>query len=335
MKDLLKNLHERYGINFDYINPFGDGHIHQTYKVTSDKAAYILQKFNNKVFPYADRIAHNHRLLIENKIQDSLSFELPLAIPNKSGELFTQIGKKIYRLAPFVKGKCLNKVENLKDAEMAAKAFTELIVVGKNINASKFQEVIPDFNNLILRYQQLKTAIQQTNLIIAGELAELVEFYTNQWPLVEEYANWAARVPLRLTHNDTKINNLIYAEDMSRVKAIIDLDTLMGGYVFYDFGDLARTVACTKEESSTDWNEIGVDNLKYQALKNGFLEAGKEIFTADEIASLDFGAKMMTCIMGLRFLADYLNGNIYYTIHYAEQNFHRAKNQMILLKSFK
>ena len=104
------------------------------------------------------------------------------------------------------------------------------------------------------------------------------------------------------------------------------------GFVFFDFGDLVRTVACTEGESSQNWQNIQVDISKYEALLRGFQDGGRGFFTDEEIKSLPYGGKMMTCIMGFRFLADYLNGNIYYTIHYEEQNLHRAKNQMNLLK---
>jgi Ser/Thr protein kinase RdoA (MazF antagonist) len=180
---------------------------------------------------------------------------------------------------------------------------------------------------------QLLEAIDNTSRELKGELKELIDFYLGQKHLVEEYAYWKTRLPLRLTHNDTKINNLIFAKDFSKVNAVIDLDTIMAGFVFYDFGDLVRTVACTEGESSQNWQNIRVDISKYEALLRGFQDGGKGFFTEEEMKSLPYGGKMMTCIMGFRFLADYLNGNIYYSIHYEEQNFHRAKNQMQLLKA--
>jgi Ser/Thr protein kinase RdoA (MazF antagonist) len=176
-------------------------------------------------------------------------------------------------------------------------------------------------------------AIRNTKREITGELLELVDFYLGQKNLVDEYISWRNKLPLRLTHNDTKINNLIFSEDFTKVNAVIDLDTVMAGFIFYDFGDLVRTVACTEGESSQNWQNIQVDSAKYEALLRGFQDGGKGFFTDEEIKSLLYGGKMMTCIMGFRFLADYLNGNIYYTIHYEEQNFHRAKNQMNLLKA--
>lgn len=315
------------------IRPFGDGHIHQTFLVDLGEEKFILQRFNHLVFQYPERISHNHALLIREIDQTKLPFLLPLPIPNQHGELFSLIDGQYFRLAPFVEGKCVNEVGAPHQAYLAAKAFAEFIVAGIPIQAFLLQESIPNFHDLQLRYQQLLQAVSSTQRGVTGELKELVDFYLGQKALVEEYIFWKSLLPLRMTHSDTKINNLIYSDDFSKVNAVIDLDTIMAGYVYYDFGDLVRTVACTEGESSQKWKNINVDKSKYAALLQGFQEIGESAFTSEEIQSLPFGGQMMTCIMGFRFLTDYLNGNVYYTIHYEEQNLHRAKNQMYLLKA--
>lgn len=331
----LKTIEKAYGLSISpsQIEKFGGGHIHATFLVEIEGSRYILQQFNQTVFPFSERISHNQALIIRDLDRSSLSFQLPLPIANLQGELFTKIENNLFRLSPFVSGDCVNEVKNEKQAYLAAKAFAELIVAGKDVDPNALEEVIPDFHNLEFRYQQLEEASSKTQLEIKGELKELVDFYLGQYALVEEYLKWKKTLPKRLTHNDTKINNLIFSEDGTRVNAVIDLDTLMAGYVFYDFGDLVRTVACTEEESSTNWAKIAFDLKKYEGLYQGFTEAGRDFFTNEELESLPFGGLMMTYIMGLRFLADYLRGNIYYTIHYPEQNLHRAKNQMLLLKA--
>lgn len=331
----LKEINRLYGFqcNPDQIRPFGDGHIHQTYLLDLGDKKFILQRFNNQVFQYPERISHNHGILIREIDPKQLPFLLPLPISNINGQLFSTIEDTYFRVSPFVEGSCVNEVQNPQQAYLAAKAFAQFIKAGIQIPASSFQESIPGFHDLHLRYEQLLQALRNTQRKVTGELKELVDFYLNQKILVEEYSFWKSLLPLRMTHSDTKINNLIYADDFSKVNAVIDLDTIMAGYVFYDFGDLVRTVACTESESSQNWENIKVDRAKYAALIHGFQEVGEGVFTPEEIESLPFGGQMMTCIMGFRFLADYLNGNIYYTIHYEEQNLHRAKNQMFLLKA--
>ena len=331
----LSELNQKYGLEIVQgdIHPFGDGHIHHTYLIEKEDQKLILQRFNDKVFQRPDIISHNHKILIDQINTIDLPFQLPLSIANLEGELFTKIQGNYFRISPFVSGTCVNEIEKPEHAYLAAKSFAQFIVAGIHIPAVNFQESIPGFNDLNLRYYQLLDAIKNTKREIIGQLQELVDFYLCQKNLVDEYILWKNKLPLRLTHNDTKINNLIFSEDFSKVNAVIDLDTVMAGYVFYDFGDLVRTVACSEGESSQNWQNIHVDKAKYKALLKGFQDGGKGVFIHEEIRSLPYGGKMMTCIMGFRFLADYLNGNIYYTIHYEEQNLHRAKNQMCLLKA--
>ncbi len=330
---LLASVLEAYSLKNAEVHSFGTGHIHQTFLLTHAAGQYILQHFNNQVFRNPDSISHNHAVVLTQMDKEKLPYVLPLPIPNEKGDLFTKVENQFFRLSPFVAGKCVGKVENTKQAYLAAKAFAQFIQAGIHIDAAQFQEAIPGFHDLELRYNQLLDALAKTQRTLEGELQDLIDFYQNQKPLVEEYLYWKKKLPLRLTHNDTKIDNLIFSEDFTQVNAVIDLDTIMGGYVYFDFGDLVRTVACTKEESSTSWDQIAVDSSKYEAMLKGFIEIGNGVFTPDEIESLSFGGPMMTCIMGFRFLTDYLLGNIYYTIHYPEQNFHRAKNQMCLLKA--
>lgn len=331
----LKELNIAYALDLEpfQVTPFGDGHIHSTYLAKTATETFILQQFNNSVFQYPDRISHNHRILLNHLDWNTLPFLLPLPIPNIWGELFTVVDGLYFRLSPFVDGLCTNVVADTLPAKRAAFAFGQLIKAAAHIPAASFQESIPNFHDLEMRFGQFEEAVRQTKLEIKGELKTLVEFYMEQDGLVATYRYWKNTLPLRLTHNDTKINNLIFSDTLTVVRAVIDLDTLMGGYVFYDFGDLVRTVACTVDESSTEWEKIALDSAKYEALKEGFTAAVTGVLSEDEIASLPFGGLMMTCIMGLRFLTDYLNGNVYYTIHYPEQNFHRSKNQMLLLKS--
>ncbi|TVQ27246.1 MAG: aminoglycoside phosphotransferase family protein [Spirochaetaceae bacterium] len=310
---------------------FGDGHIHQTFLISTATQPYILQRFNIEVFEYPERISHNHAIMLCEIDRDTLPFILPLPVANTRGELFSFIDGAWFRLSPFVPGTCVNEVKSTHQAYLAARAFARLIEAGMHIPASTFQEPIPGFHDLDLRYQQFSQAVAETQRSVSGDLKELVDFYAEQGTLIDEYVSWKNRLPRRMTHNDTKINNLIYAEDGSEVAAVIDLDTIMAGYVMYDFGDLVRTVACTESESSVNWAHIRVDQDRYDALMQGFQDVGQGVFTPEELESLPFGGKMMTCIMGLRFLTDYLKGNVYYHIRYEQQNLHRAKNQMHLL----
>ncbi|MFN3800045.1 phosphotransferase enzyme family protein [Belliella pelovolcani] len=337
MKDLhfVQKLNDLYPLDLSTTNVslFGAGHIHQTWLAITDSSSYIIQKFNSKVFQNPGLIAHNHQLLIDHLAFDELDFDFPLPIPNRKGRTLCLLDGEYYRILPFVPGICLQEIQAPEQAYLAAKAFSSLIATASSLDVNLFQEVIPDFHDLSMRYHQFEIALKKTSLSLHGELEKIVVFYQSQHDLVNQYQSWTKLLPKRITHNDTKINNLIFSADLTKVEAIIDLDTMMPGYVFNDFGDLVRTVACNLDENSVDFDSLKVIVDKYQALYEGFLEGSRDTLTKDEIASLHFGGEMMIYIMGLRFVTDYLNGNIYYQIKYENQNYDRAKNQMYLLKS--
>lgn len=334
--EILLLLEKAYGLKFSEksLRPFGQGHIHQTFKIESGEKPYILQGFNHQVFKYPDRIANNLNVLTQNLDLSSLPFILPLPLPNAKEELFTLIEDKYYRISPFIHGSCLESMEDENLAYMAAEAFAIFCKSGLHLDAeSVFQESIPGFHDFALRYSQLRQAAKETKRKLGPELSSILDFYLNQANLVEPYKIWQKVLPKRLTHNDSKINNLIFSEDLKKVEAIIDLDTVMAGFLMVDFGDLVRTVACTLPESSLDFDDIEIHEELYKALWEGFVAGCAGEFTSEELNSLYYGGMMMTGLMGMRFLADYLNGNIYYQISYEEQNLHRSKNQMQLLKS--
>ncbi len=314
------------------ITPFGEGLIHETLLITSGPNKWILQGFNEAVFNYPSRIDHNLGMLYLLAKNHPLPFQLPLPLLNTHQKGLTEIGGKKYRLFDFVKGKTLQQIGNPQQAFLAAKAYGEFASWAREIDAKEMQETIPNFHRLDLRYQKLKEVSQGKNGHSSDE-KDILDFYLNQFPLIDWYLDQLNRLPLRVTHNDTKINNLIFSENLSQVQALIDLDTVMGGFLMYDFGDLVRTVACSLPETSTEWEEIRFNPERFEELLKGYWEGVKDMATAEEARSLLFGGEVMTLIMGLRFFTDHLQGNIYYRVNYPEQNFHRAKNQMIFLQS--
>lgn len=332
---LIQPLSQAYSFDPNFqilIKPLGEGLIHETLLVENGPKKWVLQGFNEAVFNFPERIDHNLSLLSEHSKSHTLPYLLPLPKLNSEGSGLTEILGKKYRLFDFVKGKTLQSVDNPRLAYLASQAYGEFASWAKDISGERMQETIPNFHRLDLRYQKLQeVSLRNTSLSI--EEKEILDFYLNQSPLVDWYLDQLRHLPLRVTHNDTKINNLIFSEDLSRVEALIDLDTLMGGFLLYDFGDLVRTVACSLPETSTDWKEIRFIPEIFEALLKGYWDGAKEMASPDELRSILFGGEIMTLIMGLRFFTDHLQGNIYYRVSYPEQNFHRAKNQMIFLQS--
>lgn len=314
------------------LSPFGEGLIHETILVECTDHKYILQGFNDAVFQFPDRIDHNLSLLYTQVEQNPLPFQLPLPILNRWGSGLSDCEGKKYRLFEFVQGKTLQQIDSLHQAFLAAQAYGEFADWAKEIDAHQMQETIPNFHRLDLRYEKLvEVAGSSENL--NEEESGILDFYLSQKPLIDWYLTQLENLPLRVMHNDTKINNLIFSKNLEKVEALIDLDTLMGGYLMYDFGDLVRTVACSLPETATQWDSIQLIPEVFSELLKGYWDGIKGFSTLAESRSILLGGEVMTLMMGLRFFTDHLQGNIYYRVSYPEQNFHRAKNQMIFLQS--
>ncbi|MEB2779462.1 aminoglycoside phosphotransferase family protein [Algoriphagus sp. C2-6-M1] len=317
--------------NFEF-QTFGAGLIHGTYLIEAGDLKFILQEFNNGVFPYPDRISHNQRLVKSLGDEKLLQFQLPLPILNSDKKLITEWNGKLFRLFEFVSGRTIQEITALEQAYLAAKAYGVFAEWGKVVETNQLQESIPNFHRLDLRYAKLQEVANDKGNLPAED-QKVLDFYLGQSDLIAEYKEYQAVLPDRLTHNDTKINNLILSSDLSKVEALVDLDTLMGGYLMYDFGDLVRTVACSAPETSQNWEAIKLEIPVFEQLLKGYWAGVKSLATREETRSFLLAGEVMTCIMGLRFFTDHLQGNVYYKVEYPDQNFHRAKNQMILLQS--
>ncbi len=314
------------------IRPLGEGLIHQTFLIIGQPKSWVLQGFNNKVFKYPERIASNLKLLSSLSDLDPLPYILPLPLENKKGETLTEVEGHLYRLFEFVKGHTIQKITDLNQAYLAAKAYGQFADWGKEIKTEDLQESIPNFHRLELRFSRFLEVLNSKKSL-SPEEKEVADFYAAQSALIDRYISLAQGLPFRLTHNDTKINNLIFSENLDKIEALIDLDTLMAGMLLYDFGDLVRTVACSESETSQNWENLFIIPEVFEVLLKGYWEGIKDFASHEEIKSLLLGGDVMTIIMGLRFFTDHLEGNLYYRVEYPEQNFHRAKNQMILLQS--
>jgi Ser/Thr protein kinase RdoA (MazF antagonist) len=314
------------------LSALGEGLIHDTILLDNGKDKWVVQGFNETVFNFPDRIDHNLSLLSAYAHSQPLPFLLPLPILNNSGNGLTEIEGKNYRLFDFVEGKTVQLIDSPHQAYLAARAYGDFATWASGISAEGMQETIPNFHRLDLRFEKLILASKDKTDLTEEEI-EVLDFYLSQQHLVDWYLSQLSGLPLRITHNDTKINNLIFSEDLTQVKAVIDLDTLMGGFLMYDFGDLVRTVACSLPETSKQWDAIHLIPALFEELLKGYWEGVKGIAQPAEAKSLLLGGEIMTLIMGLRFFTDHLQGNVYYRVSYPEQNFHRARNQMIFLKT--
>ncbi len=322
------------------VEKIGTGHIHQTFKlarkISSDQESFILQRVNKNVFTKPDIIASNLKFAFDYLNKNFPGYYFLRSIPSldKSEMVYDNEGFP-WRLFPY-KGNTItiDQVDNAAEAFSAAEGFAQLTRCLDKIEIEKFNETIPQFHDLSWRYQQFVDALARASAERRQRADDYIGICQQSYSLVETYEKLIASGSLRkrITHNDTKINNILFDSESRRVVCVIDLDTLMPGYFIYDLGDMVRTFVSPVSEEESDFSKIVFRKEIYDALLSGYLSQLKDVLSEEEKSAIPFAGKMVTFIMALRFLADYLNGDIYYHITYPGQNLVRAGNQLTFLK---
>jgi len=311
------------------------GHINYTYKI-SGQQSFILQRVNKTIFKQPEQIANNLRLASDHLKKTHPSYLFLGSIPSTDGKemIYDEEGYP-WRLFPFIQNAItVDKVENEKEAFNAAYGFGELTARLWDVDANSFQETIPRFHDPSLRYAQFEQAIRDDKANRKQGVQELVDQCQSQFRLVEQYERLikSSVLSLRIMHNDTKINNILFDQETRQPVCVIDLDTLMPGYFIYDLGDMIRTFVSPVSEEEKDLTKVIFRSTIYEALIKGYFKAMGNCLSEEQKKLAPFSGYMMTYIMALRFLADYLNGDVYYQTHYSDQNLIRARNQMHLLR---
>jgi Ser/Thr protein kinase RdoA (MazF antagonist) len=316
------------------VEQIGSGHIHLTYSVKGSNS-FIFQRVNRNVFKQPDLIASNLRCasdFLKSKYPNYSFLSCVRSLTDKDME-YDSKGYP-WRLFPYIKNTVtVDSVTSADEAYQAAAEFGRLTRFLDGIDTKKFQPTIPRFHDLVLRKEQFELALSQAGTKAAGA-RQLIDACKDSYHLVDQYQQLISSGDLkeRIVHNDTKINNVLFDRNSGRTVGAIDLDTLMPGYFIYDLGDMVRTFVCPVSEEEKDLNLIAFRKNIYEALLSGYLSEMNGVLTPAEHKAIPFAGKMMTFIMALRFLADYLRGNTYYHITYPEQNLVRAANQLRLLK---
>ena len=321
--------------------PYGNGHINDTFLVVCGGKRYILQRMNTRIFtkPYelmqnivgvTEHIRRKTREAGEDDSRVSLT-----VIPTLAGaDHFVSDSGEHFRLYDFVEGTVTQeKVENINDFYLCAKAFGAFQRTLADYPAEQLFESIANFHNTPWRYSNLMAAVEKD---ACGRLASVlpeVEFARQREDFcgVLERAREAGELPLRVTHNDTKLNNILFDAATGEPVCVIDLDTVMPGYSVTDFGDSIRFGANRAAEDETDLSKVVLDLELFEAYAKGFLEGCNGSLTEKELELLPEGAIMMTLECGLRFLTDHLEGDVYFKIHRENHNLDRARNQFALV----
>lgn len=327
------------------VNPHGNGHINDTFLVTCEDAGkekkYILQRMNHSIFRNPQALMENVAGVtsyLQEKIRErngDPDRETLSVVKTKTGEnYFKDSLHNFWRIFPFIDNTfCLETVENARDFYDCAVAFGDFQRQLADYPAGTLHETIPHFHDTPSRFRDFKKAVEDDPLGRAASVRHEIDF-----ALAREADTHAlmdllekGELPLRVTHNDTKLNNILFDNDTRKALCVIDLDTVMPGLSLYDFGDSIRTGASTGAEDETDLSKIELDLSLFETFTEGFLKGCAGSLTPLEIKMLPMGAKLMTYECGIRFLADHLVGDIYFKIHHENHNLDRARTQFKLV----
>ena len=315
--------------------PYGSGHINGTFRIVcANGAAYILQRVNTAVFREPEALMRNiERVTAHLRTKNSDPRAVLQLLPAHDGRCYATEHGEYWRVFAFVENSvCFQRADETLFRKSGF-AFGRFIGQLADFPAAELAETIPHFHDTPARFDALLAAVGQDAAGRRGEIARDIDLACSYEPFTHTLADAQRRgeLPLRVTHNDTKINNILFDRDTSDALCVIDLDTVMPGLMANDFGDAIRFGASTAEEDERDLSRVRLSLPLYKAYAEGFLSACGESVTEPERASLPVGAKMMTYENGIRFLADHLNGDIYFHISRPGQNLDRARTQFRLL----
>lgn len=318
---------------------FGHGHINHTYKIGTDTGReYILQRINKYVFKDPVKVMINASAVtnhIRKKVDDPrmvLHF-----IPTLRGKYcYRDSDGEFWRMYDFVGGFCLDTPDSNEDFYQSALAFGRFQHLLSDFPADKLYETIPEFHNTIDRYRQLKDSIKYDNVGRVAEAQKEIAFALAQEERcsILQHMRETGEIPLRITHNDTKLNNVLLDKKTRKSLCVLDLDTVMPGLSVHDFGDAIRFGAATAAEDEPDTEKMKLDLERFQVFAKGFLEAAPTLNEV-EINNLVLGAFTITMEIGIRFLKDFLDGDYYFKTAYPEHNLVRARAQFALAADMK
>ncbi len=345
MKNVIKNF------NIDgsvvSVERYGEGHINETYLAVINENGteknYILQKINKNLFTNVDKLMNNIKLVTEynrskiierggNPDRESLSLVytrdgMPYYYCESCGEYF--------RMYIFITDAVAHqKVTNKDQFYQSAVAFGEFANLLAEFDATQLYEVLPNFHNTVTRFENFTKSLNLDKLSRASSVKEEIDFVLSRKHYCNKIVDLLAsgEMPTKVTHNDTKLNNVMLDVNTNIPVAVIDLDTIMPGSICYDFGDSIRFGCNTGAEDEKDLSKVNFDIELFESYTSGYLKALGNTVTVCEKDNLSFGAILMTFECGMRFLTDYLDGDVYFRTHREGHNLDRARTQFKLVK---
>lgn len=321
--------------------PLGNGHINSTFIITTDKNLYSLQEINTSIFTNVEGLMSNIDKVTEHikkkalecgkdPQRASLSF---LTCPS-NGKKYFLFNDKAYRMYEYIDGVfTIEKMENPEHFYSAGLAFGEFANQLSDFDASLLVETIKNFHNTPSRFKDFEKAIEMNISKRLDQVSSEVEFVKARKDFMSLFTTKleSGELPLRVTHNDTKLNNVLFDKESGAPATVIDLDTVMPGSFLYDFGDAIRSGATHAAEDEIDLSLVDFDLDLYEKFTKGYLEKCGSSLTKVEIEMLPYASIMLTLECGMRFLTDHLNGDTYFRVHRANHNLDRARTQFKLV----
>lgn len=345
---LAEKAYQQYKLAGEFVSltPFGNGLINRTYRIIhkdeNKEKHYIMQCINHHIFPDVEGLMNNI-MHVTNFLKDEAknrggdpnreTMTVELSIDGKP-YVETEDGS-YWRIYQFVENTfCLERVEEDAHFYEAARAFGDFASKLDKFDAQVLVEVIPKFHDTRDRYRQFEEAVNKDYAGRVADLQDEINFVRNRkadcfylYDLLD-----AGELPLRVTHNDTKLNNILMDNQTKKGICIVDLDTIMPGLALFDFGDAIRFGANEGAEDEQDLSKVKFNRHLYEVYLKGYLEGAQNILTEKEIKLLPWGARVITLEQGIRFLTDYLNGDVYYGTTREGQNLDRTRAQFKLVE---
>jgi hypothetical protein len=349
-KEMLKGVAEQFIINGDFISGklFGSGHINDTYQVqfkaSEGVRRYVFQRINTGIFKQPKQLMENilritlHQLKkLKDSGEDAVERKCLKFYPAKNGEYF-HVDKKgnYWRVCQLIEhAHTCDIIQSAEQAFLTAASFAKFQKTFVDLPGGRLHETILNFHNTASRFSDFERAAGQNSVKRAASCKKEINFVMNRKSIAPVLVDLMKKnkIPEGVTHNDTKLNNIMLDDATNEAICVIDLDTVMPGSSLYDFGDMVRSSSCTAAEDEKDLNKVAINPHMFEALAGGYLSEAKDFLNGEEIDHLAFSGKLITFEQGIRFLTDYLSGDLYYKIKYPEHNVVRARNQFKLVES--
>jgi Ser/Thr protein kinase RdoA (MazF antagonist) len=328
--------------------PYGNGHINDTLVASFSQAGtrvrYIFQRINGRIFKGPEALMDNilrvtseaQHQLVKEGVPDASRRSLSV-IPATDGRPFHKDGGgRYWRCYPFIEGaRTYDIIQNPRQAYEAARAFGEFQKLVAGLEGPRLHETIPNFHNTRVRFERLREAAAADPQGRLAAAAPEWNFIREREGLVDVLLDLqaAGRIPERVTHNDTKLNNVMIDDATETGICVLDLDTVMPGLALYDFGDMVRTATSPAAEDETDLSKVRMQMPMFEALVRGYLSTAGSFLNDEEKSHLAFSGKLIALEIGIRFLTDHLEGDVYFKTKRPNHNLDRCRTQLALVKS--